>query len=356
MVKGEIKEEKRELTEAEYRKIPMLSSSDLRLFITDKRKFFKTKVLGEIAAEEYNKSLLIGSIVHTLLLEPEEFDNRYFLTICEKVPTGNMLVFVESLYRHTVANLNEEGELQVEFAELIKFAYEESGYKISVDAVLKKFKENGEDYYLQMREAKLKGLEVVCMDDITIAHKIIEMIKMDEFCGELFSCGINGITAFNEVKLDEFDLLHIKMKAMLDRIIVDEQKKTIQLIDLKVVYNNQDFYREYYLKRRADLQGYVYFKALESRKIDLGFDYNDYEILLPIFCAVDSGCFFRPLLYQMDTKNMKDAYDGFIENGRYYPGIREILEEIDFAVENGIWNITKEAFKNKGIVSLKKNG
>ena len=342
------------LTEKGYREIALLSSSNLRDFAESRKKFYKTCVLGEKEEDEYSKAMTIGNLVHTYLLEPEKFEEKYYISICQNVPTENMLKFVLSLFKYTQESVNEEGEMTKDFMEIATMAHGESGYKIGLDAVLKKFAgTDAEKYYIQLREASTKNLEVVCLDDINIANKIVEMVKNDPFVGKYFKEPEDGIEYFYEVKVEEFDLHGMKMKAMLDIIEVNHHEKYIQLVDLKVVYDNQDFYRNYYLKRKAYIQAYTYQKALRSGKIDLGFAYEDYTVLLPIFLAVDSGCFYAPIRYMLSNKDMEKAFAGFVENGRWYSGVGGILEEINWSLQNGIWNTDSYVYEENGFKSLK---
>src|SRR6478609_7336213 len=104
MIKGTLR------SEAEYRKIQMDSSSSLKEFSIDRRKYYKKYVLGErVSEEEDSKASVIGRLVETLLFEKDEFDNRFFMSSTAKSPTGNMLAFVEALYKHTRDNSDENG-------------------------------------------------------------------------------------------------------------------------------------------------------------------------------------------------------------------------------------------------------
>lgn len=344
------------LTEKTYRAINRYSSTDLRTYAENLKKFYKKCVLGQEEDEdEYSKAMKIGSIVHCLLLNPEEFDNKYFLSICEIVPSGNMLIFVESLYKHTVENCDESGICTMNFSDLCDLAYVDSGYKITKDAVLKKFiGSESERYYQQLREASSRGLEVVCMDDLAIANRIVEIAKTDTFVGNILNQEDTiDFSIFNEQKVEEFDLDGLKMKAMLDKTIANHIEKTIQLYDLKVVYDAPGFYYNYFLKRRADIQGYVYHKALLSGKLDLGFNYDDYEILSPIFVAIDSGCFYAPILYKMTIEDLENAWRGWqTPIGRKYIGISEIIDGIKWSEETGIWNRSKLDYFNNGFKQL----
>lgn len=342
-------------TEAEYRKVPMLSASDLRQFSTDRKAFFQEKILGEKKEEEYNKAILIGNLVHCLLLEPQEFDKKFYMSICEKPPTGMLLAFTEALYRHTVASLDEQGIVTEEFDVLSDKAYVDSEFKISKEAVLKNFttanKKTGEipeNYYKQLLEARLQGLEVACVDDITIAEKVVKQVREDEFAGKIFEEDPD-IQCFNEQKIEGFEIFGLEMKAMLDRIVVNHKSKIIQIYDLKVVYDPINFEREYWLKKAAYIQAYIYYYALRSGVVDLGFSYDGYIMVAPIFLCAHSGCFYKPLQYEMDHKGLGVAEKGFTKNDRYYPGVQEIIEDIKFAQKTGNWTISKEDYKNLGI-------
>jgi len=351
--------EKRETrAEIEYRKVPMLSASDLRSFSIDRLKFYKEKILGEKREEEYNKAILIGNLGHCLILEPEKFDDKFFLSICSTPPTGMLLAFTEALYKHTVMSMSEDGEVTEDFGNLVDLAYEDSGFKITKEAVLKKFTEpnkksgeTAEQYYKQLREAKTKNLEVACVDDITIAEKAVSLIMQDEFTGPIFE-DRKGEESFNEQQIEGFKVGNLEMKAMLDKIKVNHHNKTIQIYDLKFVYDVINFKREYWLKKQAYIQGYIYWKAMISGILDLGFDYSDYEILPPIFIVAHSGCFYRPLQYRMTVEDLDKAERGFVENEREYKGVTEIINDISWCQENQIWNISKAAFEAGGIVNL----
>ncbi len=349
--------EQNKITEKVYRGIDLLSSSSLRDYAEDLKKFYKRYVTKEekYDEDEYVKSFKVGSVGHCLLLEAQELENKYHLSTVSAVPTANMLKFVEALFKHTKANTDEEGQLTVDFAELCALAYPESEYKIKLEAVINKFAGGPQEYYQELRTAYSINLEVVTTDDLNIANRIVEIAKNDEFVGALLRGDEeDGVEYFHETKAVEFQVFGRQMKAMLDKIRVDHKAKEIEYFDIKIVYDNQNFYYNYYLKRRADIQGAIYYEALLSRAIDLGFDYSDYNINFPTFIAIDSGCFYAPLQYPMTKEDIDNACNGFeTENGRYYPGVQEILKGIEFGESTGIWNRKREDYINRGIKQLK---
>lgn len=344
------------MTNSEYRKMDRLSASDLRLFITDKKKFFKKHIekADEDEDEEYNRSFLIGDIVHCKLLEPDEFDNKFFMSICSEPPTGLMLKFTEALVKYTRIYTDEEGVVTVNFEEIAKEAYKEAGFKWTFPIVLEKFKgSNAETYYQELRESRVNGKKVVTLSDINIADAVVNTLKTHEFTRSI----VNEVSTEDVIILHETQLLFeyggFELKSMLDKIRIDKKAKTVQIYDYKVVWDNQRFYREYYLYRRADIQGFLYWRAaIQALKAD--FDLGDYEFLPPIFIVADSTNFYAPILFKMSMDDLHNSEFGWTDenNGRVYKGVNEILEELMWHNENGSWGETPKLREQNGIVPI----
>ena len=162
-------------TEKEYRAVNMDSSSSLKEFSVDRRKYYKKYILGENTEEKDTQAALMGRVVETLLMEPEEFDNRFYMSSLVSAPTGLMLEFVEALYKYTVEATDEEGNVTRSFEDISREAYVASGFKIKYDAVINKFiGSDAEIFYNEIRQVRSKGLSVVTADDASMAEKIVE--------------------------------------------------------------------------------------------------------------------------------------------------------------------------------------
>ncbi len=129
MISGQTK------TEAQYRAVKMDSSSSLKEFSTNRKKYHKKYILNEQVEDEDTKAATTGRVVETLLLEPEEFDNRFHMSVVSSAPTAMMLDFVEALCKHTLACTNEDGVVTRAFEELTRDAHADSGFKIKLDAL-----------------------------------------------------------------------------------------------------------------------------------------------------------------------------------------------------------------------------
>lgn len=340
MITGNIK------TEAEYRAIPNDSSSSLKEFSIDRRKYKKRYIDREKVEEEDSKASIIGRLVETLLFEKEEFDNRFYLSSVAKAPTGNMLLFVDSLCKNTI----DSGKT---FEEAARDAYKDSGYKWTFEKVLEKFVgSDAEIYYNEILNVKSKGLTVVTLDDVSNSERVVEELKTNEFTGPILSLeDSDRYSVYTQLKVEEFELDGLSLKAMLDLVIVDNVEKTITPYDLKIVWSVENFYEEYFLYRRSYIQAYVYKEACKELKSILELD--DYTVNNLSFIVGDSIGYYNPLIYTMDSKDMNDAYIGFEHKGKYYPGVSTIIKDLKWAKENDQWRISRKNYLNNGIIPIK---
>jgi hypothetical protein len=138
---------------------------------------------------------------------------------------------------------------------------------------------------------------------------------------------------------------------MMDKVIIDHHEKTIQVYDLKCTWSVENFYEEYYLYRRAYIQAYLYWKAAVAFKNEN--DLGDYEISPIKFIVCDSTNYMSPLIYELSMEDLMEAYNGFEHKGRKYPGVKQIIEDLKWAISNDKWNISREYYLLNGVVNIK---
>ena len=338
-------------TEASYRAIPMDSSSSLKDFSMDRKKYYRKYVLCETVEETDTKASVVGRIVETLLLEPELFEQRFYMSTCATSPTGRMLDFVEALYKHT-AEATVDGVVTREMDDLMRDAYADSGFKIKFDSVVSKFiGSDAEIYYKELREVKSKGLTVITSEDVNNAEKIVEELRNNMVTAEIVNL-VNSARyeIFNQFQIEGYVLDGRTFKSMFDKMVVDHDKQTVQVYDLKCVWAVEGFYEEYYLYRRAYIQAYLYWKATEVFANTLN---GEFKAEYPKFIVCDSTNYYNPLIYTLDAHDMADAYEGFEHKGRKYPGVKTLIEELNWAVANDVWNISMQNYLTNGVVNIK---
>ncbi len=340
-------------TEAQYRATDMESSSSLKEFSMDRRKYRKKYVLKEKVEEEDTKASVIGRVVETLLFEPTEFDKKFYMSSTASAPTGLMLAFVEALYKYTMAATDDTGNVTRDFKDICVDAHKESGFKWKLEAVLEKFVgSDAEIYYKEIREIRSKGLTVVTIEDVQNSEKIVEELKTNDNTAHIFN--IEESKRYNvyiQHKVEGYDVDGMKFKSMMDVVIVDHKEKTIQVYDLKCVWAVEGFYEEYYLYRRAYIQAYLYKNACLELKRLLNLD--KYEVENPKFIVCDSINYYAPLIYTLTNNDLNEAYGGFIHKGRKYPGVESLIKDLKWAKENDKWNISRKNYLNGGIINIK---
>ena len=342
-------------TEANYRAVNLDSSSSLKEFSLDRKKYYKKYILGEKIEDADNKAATIGRVVETLLLEPHEFDGRFHLSSCATSPTGLMLLFVEALYKFTAEATGDDGQINRSFEEIAKDAYTESGFKIAFDKVLAKFVgTDNEIYYKEIREVRSKGLTVLTTQDVTNAEKIVEELKTNFATKDIVNLISSArYTVHNQFQIEGYEVRDHKFKSMMDKVVIDHNERTIQVYDLKCTWSVENFYEEYYLYRRAYIQAYLYYVAAISLTIESESECYGYTVNQPRFIVCDSTNYMNPLVYTLSDKDLEDAYNGFEHKGRTYPGVKNIIEDLKWATENDVWNITRENYLNNGVVNIK---
>jgi hypothetical protein len=344
-------------TEAMYRAVNLDSSSSLKEFSVNRRKYYKKYVLGESVEDEENKAINMGRLVETLLMEPEEFDNRFYMSACASIPTANMLNFVEALYKETVAATDEDGNVTKPFEDMCKEAFAQSGYSGkgngSYESVIKKFVgSDAEIYYNEIRKVRSNGLTVVTTEEITTAENIVNELRSNFATADIVNLvNTNNISVNNQLQIEGYSVEGHLFKSMIDKVIIDHQNKTISPLDLKCTWNVENFYEEYYLYRRAYIQAYLYREACKS--LTFTGDLLGYTVECPKFIVCDSTNYYNPLVYVLSEKDMEDAYNGFEHKGRAYPGVKEIIEDLKWAYKNGLWNISRKNYETGGLVPLK---
>jgi len=349
MIKGTAK------TEAQYRAVVMDSSSSLKDFSQDRKKYYKKYMLGEKVEDKDSSAANMGRIVETLLMEPHLFDEKFYMSSCTSTPTGLMLDFVEALYRVTRDATDEFGVVTRDFTEISQEAYALSGFKIKYEAVIGKFfGSDAEIYYNEIRMVRTKNLTVINTMEVSIAEKIVEQLKTNSTTAPIVNLvNSSRYTVIDQMQVEGYDIYGLPLKSMLDKVIIDHDKKVIQPYDLKCTWSVENFYEEYYLYRRAYIQAYLYFHAMLHLTEDETSEYYGYDVDFLKFIVCDSTNYYQPLIYTLNAEDMQDAHFGFVHKGRTYPGVEDIVKALIWCKETGTWNISHKNYLSNGIVNIK---
>lgn len=206
-------------TEAQYRELLLNSSSSLKDFATNRKKYYRRWVLNEDLEDEETKAMIIGNVVEILLLEPNRFDEKFYMSACASSPSGLMLSFVEALYKFTKEATNEQGVVMRDFADISQDAYGESGFKIKYDAVIQKFAgSDAEIYFNEILKVRTNNLTVVTTLDVTNAEKIVEELKTNFVTKDIVNLvNSNQWEVHKQLQVENYKIGNLSFKSMMDK-------------------------------------------------------------------------------------------------------------------------------------------
>lgn len=341
------------MSESEYRALDYNSSSSLKDFSLDRRKYYRKYILGEKIKEKPNKASDMGRLVETLLMEPDRFDEMFFMSSCVKIPGGMTGDFIYALAEIVGRDSEKEG---FDFETAAREAYKVSGFSIKFETVLKKLDDpENRLYYEECLKVEHLGMTMVEVQDITNAEQIVEALRSVPQTSDI--CQLESgprYTVINQMKIEDYVIDGMRLKSMLDKVIIDNEARVVKIYDLKCTWSVENFFKEYYLYRRTYIQAYLYYKAIcYLAATDESCGFYGYKVEYPQFIVCDSINYYQPLIYTLSERDMIDAYEGFEHKDRKYEGVKKIIDECQWAVENDIWNISKLNFHRNGTLNIK---
>lgn len=200
-------------------------------------------------SHEYNPSLLLGTSVHTAILQPDEFEISNY----QKKPSGKLGYFIERAYYWRTQHKT--------IAESISLASDDADYYKGriTPKILRKALEQGFDYYYNLMIGTFKSdKEVIvlskqmlenyhaCVDSINNSYPIQKILKQNDFEEKQF---FNEIAMFSDVEVTFPDgKKHlIKIKGKLDSVVWDPESEILYLNDVKTTSKQLEYFMGKYI-------------------------------------------------------------------------------------------------------------
>lgn len=349
------------MSEQEYRSLKdRLSYSSIKLFDEDRKKFYKEFILGEPSKDKETVSKIMGSLVHCYLAEQSFYDKFHMLSAVE--PKGQMMLLVDNLYERAMksVSINDEGErvLTENFETIFMDAVQATKYDHDMKEINFKGKDmqkilalfvdsDAEIYYKEKLDAI--GKMVVSVSTITKAEQIVEKLRGHSYTHEIANCRTGGkLKVFHELAI-LYSIAGVEYKSLVDKLIIDDEVKTIQPIDWKTSWDNEEPDRAY-LKFGYYLQGAMYDLAVKYWAKENG--YADYTILPMKFIFCDTSGWADPVVLTLTTDDIERSVRGFKIRGYRYRGLQELMQDIAWHQESGNWATSKAIFDRGGDMKL----
>lgn len=155
----------------------------------------------------------------------------------------------------------------------------------------------------------------------------------NDHCEEIYQLELN------------FDYKGRNMKCILDKVIIDHQKMTVQPLDLKSgSFPAKDFGSSFF-KFAYYKQGAIYNRAIKEWLKES--PYSGYTVLPFKFVYLPTFDNENPKTFILSEKWEKAAWDGFrTASGYKYRGIDELVDEINWHIKHQVFNETREFYEN----------
>lgn len=345
------------MTEREYRKEKRLSYSGIKAFADNRMKYYKNYEAGYVYEDEDSDAMTLGSVVDCLELEPEDFSNRFVVATVKK-PGGQMGDFTDRLFKRTKECLSVDGIVTRSMNSLMREAYEDvafdrNGERIAFkrktfEQVVEEFA-NGEgvEFHNQQRSTLEKTL--IDPGDEEQANKVLTLARNHRNTKALLNLKTGDkYQVINQLKM-MFGMYGMKTKSMIDKVIINHERKIIQPFDLKTTYAPEQFMYNY-LRYRYYIQASVYNEGLKWWALE---DMEEYEIKPMKFIVLDSNAVLDPIIHSCTVDNLIQAKEGFTDRGKMYKGVEDLCGDILWHRENDIWTASRENYTANGICAIK---
>ena len=273
---------------------------------------------------EPSDAMRFGSLVDSIITRGKETLNNYAVIKID-VPEAERkaLEYISTRTSKALSDLSEESLMML---------CDQCGYQTrwGYNARLSHLSAYNEYY-----EKLCSGKELVSESDWNDAVAIANVFHKDSYLKTIFGHGNKDGKEFiyqPQFVVDwEINSKPIKIKIMLDLIIVDHNNKTIQPVELKTSKNPAYSFAENFVNMRYDIEAETYTDVLRKVCDTMATEYSDYVILPYIFTDI-SRTDMTPVSYVYDPTNGFSYTKG---NKTYsYKGWEELLGEILFYEEN----------------------
>ena len=262
------------------------SYSSLNRLLFSPKLFYKDYILKE-RETKMEKHLIEGRLIHLLLLEPDRFEEEFVMSPL-KMPTDSVKKILRIVSSRIVDpnNYIKLEELDDQILEALKEENLYQSFKEDQKRLDKIITEESEAYFkfLQTTGKTIIDADTFarCMDRVVIIRANDDVTKL--LMQEATDFEMDTIQVYNEKKLNcKLNDYKFGLKGIVDKYIVDDESKTITIVDLKTTAKPLENFAE-----TVDFYNYWLQAAIYSLLVIKNVDENqqDYKIIFK-FVVID---------------------------------------------------------------------
>ena len=268
--------------------------------------FYNHYILKE-QEDSVDSHLINGRVIHCLLLNPEDFDDEFIIVPGTLPGTSNRSIVDEIFKIHLESSddsltLDKYETAIVDLLEKINLHQ-----KLKTDeARVKKIVTADNISYFEFLKSK-QGKTLVDNKTLSYCKECVDSIKENESITALMQLDESDLEVHNEVKVTTDQLINGKFqfgfKGILDNVVIDKEKKTLFINDLKTTGKPLIDFPESVEYYRYWLQASIYYSLAYYRYIADKEDHQEWSIQFT-FVVVDKYNQVYP--FQVKSTTMKE--------------------------------------------------
>jgi len=298
-----------------YSKYNYFSYSSINKLMYSPVLYYKDYILNERELST-EKHLIEGKLVHCLLFEPDEVKNK-FKIVPGKTPSDSVRKVLKDMSLHT-GDVDLDNVEDFVILDSLKNMNLYQSLKTNEQRIAKIKTEDNKAYWEFINNPIVDVIDQntleICkakVDIIKSNSKVMNLLHKNESDFEL-----DPIKTYSELYLEcKLNKYKFGLKGYLDHVIIDEEKKTITICDLKTTSKTLSDFAETLDYYRYWLQAIIYCKlAFENFKEQ----YEDYEILFK-FIVIDKYNQVYVFNVRPETLNKwSEALEDILEQVNYH--------------------------------------
>jgi hypothetical protein len=232
---------------------------------------FQQLYIAGIKEEKIESHLVNGKLIHVLLLEPEEFDNQFIISL-DNLPTGSLRILLDILFKNYYNSSTQElKEYETEILKVMAQINYYQSLKTDKQRLEKIITEESKNYWDFLKRKNNK----IIVDQTTYAFckNAVDIVKLNsKVCG-LIGCNtteFDNKEVFNELPLKiDIENLPFGLKGIIDNLVIDHDKKIIFINDIKTTSKELKDFKETVEFYSYWLQASIYIQLVNGVYSDL---------------------------------------------------------------------------------------
>ena len=317
-----------------YKEEFKFSYSSLNRLLFSPKLFYKDYILKE-RETKMEKHLIEGRLIHLLLLEPDRFNEEFVMTPL-KMPSDSVKRVLRNVSGKIVDpnNYMKLKDLDDQILEALKEENLYQSFKEDQKRLDKIITKESEEYFkfLQTTGKTIVDADTFarCMDRVVIirANSEVNNLLMEEGT----DWDLDHIQVYNEKKLEcKLNDFKFGLKGIIDKYIIDDESKTITIVDLKTTAKPLENFAE-----TVDFYNYWLQAAVYSLLVIKNVDENqqDYKIIFK-FVVIDKydQVYVFPVTEETQLKWISSLREA-LQRANYHYSERKYDLPYDFANSN----------------------